>query len=317
MIHNPFANGSMPGSWKMGDTIPIPKPGKDPCRPESYTPITLSVLLKLTEGMIRRRLSALLPHHPRQFGFTRSRSSSDVVTIVIGKITRGLNEFGIVKYERPGGGAPTRHAHRHRSLVVLIDFSTAFDTVDDGKLFGMLDRLRRLSPRTKRWLHNYLRGRYVRVCTREQHSRKQLTSAGAPQGSVPGPQLFLHCVDDLLRRLDNIYSAAAFMHADEQTLVASGADIHACAAGMQPALSLISTWAAEHNLKINVAKSEAALFYISLHTLSDGDMVDLHLGNGQIRIQSRSVRLLGNTIDRLLNFGTHAPTASKQTMLRR
>ncbi|RNE95668.1 hypothetical protein TcG_13300, partial [Trypanosoma cruzi] len=35
MIHTSFANGSLPGSWKLGDAIPIPKPGKDPCRPES------------------------------------------------------------------------------------------------------------------------------------------------------------------------------------------------------------------------------------------------------------------------------------------
>ncbi|RNC42199.1 hypothetical protein TcCL_NonESM08174, partial [Trypanosoma cruzi] len=89
------------------DTIPIPKPEKDPCRPESYRPITLlSVLLKLTEGMIHRRLSALLPHRPRQFGFTPPRSTSDVVTLVIGKIARGLNESSTVEYERPGGGAP-------------------------------------------------------------------------------------------------------------------------------------------------------------------------------------------------------------------
>ncbi|RNC53846.1 hypothetical protein TcCL_ESM08794 [Trypanosoma cruzi] len=87
MIHNPFANGSLPGSRNTVDTIPIPKPGKDPCRPVSYRPITpFSVLLKLTERMIHRRLSALLPHHPRQFGFTRSRSSSDVVTLVIDKL---------------------------------------------------------------------------------------------------------------------------------------------------------------------------------------------------------------------------------------
>ncbi|PWV15786.1 hypothetical protein C3747_27g494 [Trypanosoma cruzi] len=68
MIHNSFANGSLPGSWKMGDAIPIPKPGKDPCLPESYRPIMLlSVLPKLAEGMTHHRLSALLPHHPRQF----------------------------------------------------------------------------------------------------------------------------------------------------------------------------------------------------------------------------------------------------------
>ncbi|KAF8304235.1 hypothetical protein TcYC6_0039110 [Trypanosoma cruzi] len=181
----------------------------------------------------------------------------------------------------------------------------------------MLDRLPRLGPRTKRWLHNNLRGRYVRVCTREQHSRKQLASAGAQQGSVPGPQLFLHCVDDLLRRLENIYSASAFMHADDLTLVASGAEIHACAAAMQPALSLTTTWAAEHSLKINVDKSEAALFYISSHTRSEEDMVDLLPGNGNLRIQSRPVRLLDTTVEQLLNFGTHASTASKQSMPRR
>ncbi|ESS60322.1 hypothetical protein TCDM_12153 [Trypanosoma cruzi Dm28c] len=144
----------------------------------------------------------------------------------------------------------------------------------------MLDRLPRLGPQTKRRLHNYLRGRYVRVCTREQHSRKQLASAGAPQGSVPGPKLFLHCVDDLPHRMENIYFAFALMYTDALTLVASGADIHACAAAMPPALSRITTWAAEHSLKINVAKSEAALSHISSHTESEEDMADLLPGNG-------------------------------------
>ncbi|EKF28010.1 hypothetical protein MOQ_008255 [Trypanosoma cruzi marinkellei] len=107
------------------------------------------------------------------------------------------------------------------------------------------------------------------------------------------------------------------MYADDPTLLASGADIHACAAAMQPALSLITTWAAEHSLKINGDKNEAALFYTSSHTRSDEDTADLHLGSGNLRIQSRPVRLLGNTIDRLPNFGTHASTAAKQTMPRR
>ncbi|KAF8303502.1 hypothetical protein TcYC6_0038430 [Trypanosoma cruzi] len=181
----------------------------------------------------------------------------------------------------------------------------------------MFDGLPRLGPKPKRWLHNYLRGRYAMVCTCEQHSRKQLASAGAPQGSVLGPQLFLHCVDDLLHRMDNIYSAAALMHADALTLFASGAEIHACAAAMQPALSPITKWAAEHSLKINVDKSEAALFHISSHTRSEKDMVDLLPGNGNLRIQSRPVRLLDTTVEQLLNCGPHASTASKQTMPRR
>ncbi|KAF8282435.1 hypothetical protein C4B63_107g84 [Trypanosoma cruzi] len=146
MIHNSFANGSLPGSWEIEVNISISQPGKDPCRPRSHRPIALlSVLPKLTEGMTHRRLSALLPHHPRQFGIAPSRSASDVVTLVIGEITRGLNEFSIVEYESPGSGAPTRHPRRHRSLVASIDFSIAGDTIDHGKSFGMLDRLRALA----------------------------------------------------------------------------------------------------------------------------------------------------------------------------
>ncbi|ESS62429.1 hypothetical protein TCDM_09895 [Trypanosoma cruzi Dm28c] len=104
------------------------------------------------------------------------------------------------------------------------------------------------------------------------------------------------------------------MYTDALTLVASGADIHACAAVMPPALSRITTWAAEHSLKINVDKSEAALFHISSHTESGKEMVDLLPGNGNLRIQSRPVRLLDTTFDRLLNSVTHASTVAKQTM---
>ncbi|EKG03695.1 hypothetical protein TCSYLVIO_005253 [Trypanosoma cruzi] len=105
------------------------------------------------------------------------------------------------------------------------------------------------------------------------------------------------------------------MYADELTLVASGAGIHACAAAMQPSLSLTTTWAPEHSLKTNVDKSEAALFYFSSHTRSDEEMVDLHPGNGNLRIQSCPVRLLGTTIYRLPNFGTHASTTTKRIKL--
>ncbi|RNC41944.1 hypothetical protein TcCL_NonESM08438 [Trypanosoma cruzi] len=114
MIHNSFANGSLPGSWKMGDAIPIPKPGKDPCRPESHRPITpLSVLPKLTEGVIHRRLSALLPHHPRQFRICTSAFYLGRGGTCYRQIARGLNEFSIVEYERPGDDAP------HDTLVAI------------------------------------------------------------------------------------------------------------------------------------------------------------------------------------------------------
>ncbi|RNE96614.1 hypothetical protein TcG_12934 [Trypanosoma cruzi] len=70
--------------------------------------------------MIHRRLSALLPHHPRQLRICTSAFYVGRGGICYRQITRGLNEFGIVEYERPGDDAPTRHACRHRSWSRLI-----------------------------------------------------------------------------------------------------------------------------------------------------------------------------------------------------
>ncbi|RNC32692.1 hypothetical protein TcCL_Unassigned04673 [Trypanosoma cruzi] len=86
---------------------------------------------------------------------------------------------------------------------------------------------------------------------------------------------------------------------------------------MRPLLSLVATWAAEHSLKINVAKSEAALFHISSHT------------HGLTRTWSISILLAGTCVfshaqcacwaTRSINFliVTHASTAAKRTMPRR
>ncbi|ORC83694.1 uncharacterized protein TM35_000601250, partial [Trypanosoma theileri] len=53
MINTSFASGEFPPQWKKGVTAPIPKPGKDPSRPDSYRPVTLlSVLLKVAERMV-------------------------------------------------------------------------------------------------------------------------------------------------------------------------------------------------------------------------------------------------------------------------
>ncbi|KAH9586749.1 hypothetical protein LSM04_009689 [Trypanosoma melophagium] len=72
---------------------------------------------------------------------------------------------------------------------------------------------------------------------------------------------------------------------------------------MQPALDLITTWTAEYALKLDVAKSDAVLFYLSSHTASDAEEVYLRLGHERLHIELRPVKLLGVTIGRLLDFG--------------
>ncbi|KAF8285415.1 hypothetical protein TcBrA4_0037900 [Trypanosoma cruzi] len=176
----------------------------------------------------------------------------------------------------------------------------------------MLDRLRRLGPKPNvgciTTCGAAMLGYALANSTPGKNSPQLEHHKAASRDPNSSSTVWMMC------RMENIYFAFALMYTDEHTLVASGADIHACAAAMPPALSRITTWAAEHSLKINVDKREAALFHISSHTESDKDMVDLLPGNGNLRIQSCPVCLLDTTFDLLLNSGPHASTVAKQTM---
>ncbi|RNC32793.1 hypothetical protein TcCL_Unassigned04568 [Trypanosoma cruzi] len=141
-------------------------------------------------------------------------------------------------------------------------------------------------------------------------------SRGSPM-QLPWTAAPTHRVDGLLRCLYSIHFAPAFIHADGRTLVALCADIRLRAAAMPTAVSLVATWAAEHSLNINADRSGAALFCIASHRQSDEDTADHRLGDGNQRVKSHPVRLLGNAIDRHLNFGLHATVAAIRTVPRR
>ncbi|KAF8307984.1 hypothetical protein TcBrA4_0002380 [Trypanosoma cruzi] len=109
-------------------------------------------------------------------------------------------------------------------------------------------------------------------------------------------------MDSLRRRPYSIHFASASMHADDRTLVALCADLRACGAAMPTAVSSVATCAAKHSLNVNADGSGAALFCIASHGQSDEDTADHRLGGGNPRVKSHPVRLLGNAIDRHLNF---------------
>ncbi|GFX21055.1 RNA-directed DNA polymerase from mobile element jockey [Trichonephila clavipes] len=66
IINNILKVGYFPQLWKTVSVIPILKPGKDPTIPDSFPPISLlSVLSKITEKIIQKRLRQHLPPKPK------------------------------------------------------------------------------------------------------------------------------------------------------------------------------------------------------------------------------------------------------------
>ncbi len=70
------------------------------------------------------------------------------------------------------------------SLLVLIDFSAAFDTIDQ------LQNYTGIQGQALRWFRSYLSDRYHFVNLKGESSQLKPVKYGVPQGSVLGPLLF-------------------------------------------------------------------------------------------------------------------------------
>lgn len=136
------------------------------------------------------------------------------------------------------------------TVLVLLDLSSAFDTVDHQVLLGRLRDHVGLSGSVLQWFTSYLSGRSFCVSANQIKSESVNLLCGVPQGSVLGPILFLLYLIPLGKIIQRFRDVSYHLYADDIQLYCS----------FKPAKKLdsffhclaeIKQWLSENSLQLN------------------------------------------------------------------
>ena len=175
-----------------------------------------------------------------QAGFRKNRSCEDNILRIVQRIEDGFQKN---KY--------------HRSVIALLDFSKAYDTVWREKLLTHMIHLG--IPLTFiRWLRAFLSDRRARVKLNNVLSKSYVFRQGLPQGSVLAPLLFLFYINDLAEHLpDDVLNA---LFADDVTILGTARKTEDAEAAVQRAVDIVQAWSTVWKITINVGKCEVCGF---------------------------------------------------------
>ena len=151
---------------------------------------------------------------------------------------------------------------QHVTLLVLLDLSAAFDTVDHNIQMSSLGMLG-LEGKALEWFSSYLTGRYQRISVRGRQSEKFNVNCGVPQGPCLGPLLFTIYTRSLFDIIEN-HLPDVRCYADDTQLYVSfspkdelGPDD--ALAAMERCVEEIRRWMIRNRLLMNNDKTEFLL----------------------------------------------------------
>ena len=280
-------NGVCPQIWRNAIIIPILKLGKPASDLASFRPISLtSCIVKLFERMIAERLYTIAERksllNDQQAGFRSGRSCDDQIL----RISQAIEDA-------------FQQSPMKRSVLALLDFSKAYDTVWKERLLISMHE-KGVPLLYVKWLASFLQNRQARVRFNNILSDSRVMRQGLPQGSVLAPLLFLFYIDNLAAILPDDTLNALF--ADDVGITASARTFKEAAEKVQTTVNIVSEWSKEWKLNLNATKSESSLF--STSTWDSKEKVAISI-DGKIIPFNPTPRILGVTFDRMLSFTPH------------
>ena len=248
IVNSSLENG-LPTSLKGAYVSPLlKKPSLDKEQLNNYRPISnLPFISKLIEKVVAKQLSEHLANndlYERTQSAYRGCHSTETALIKVQSDIMAAVDQGSV------------------AVLVLLDLSAAFDTVDHRVLLDRLDAVFRVSGSAHSWLQIYLKDRTQTVCLDGALSQPQQLSYGVPQGSVLGPLLFT-CYVQPLGEIIRSHGLQCHFYADDSQLYLCfnpNTQLDSALVTVNSCIQGVSKWMGENFLKLNEDKTEVLVF---------------------------------------------------------
>ena len=268
IINISLASGFVPPDFKTAVVKSLlKKTSPDQNVLKNYRPISnLPLLSKILEKVVLRKHLAHLQENnlcnPFQSAYRAGHSTETALLRVVNDLLNAMDEDKI-------------------SVLLLLDLSAAFDTIDHQILLSRLGTVFGIRSTALRWFRSYLLDRNQCVVVNNSASSSSPVMFGVPQGSVLGPVLFVLYTTPLSDIIAN-HSVNYQLFANDTQLQKSTSpnDVQSLTHDLQSCTDDIKAWMCNNQLKLNEDKTEAILFSTPslswCHCLPSSIMVGTH-----------------------------------------
>ena len=236
-----ISTGQMPEIWHKAIIIPILKSGKDNNIGKNWRQISLLCpAAKTLEELLLPKILKHVHFHPAQHGIRPKHSTCTALSTITADIAAGFS----------------RKKPAHRTVLVALDLTAAFDNVDHQQLLDCI--LNTNLPATiRRWLYKYMQNRRAKVHLRQRESKSRRVKTGVVQGGVLSPSHFDYFLVDFPTPPPNI---KLIKYADDITIYTSGPVVADLINGLDMCLSHVLNYINNKKLTVLTAKSTVTLF---------------------------------------------------------